>query len=42
MTRYSDLPTEARAYLTRVAEAAGVPVRYVSVGPSREATLTVE
>ncbi len=42
MTRYGDLPTEARAYLTRVAEAAGVPVRYVSVGPSREATLTVE
>jgi adenylosuccinate synthase len=42
VTRYGDLPTEARAYLTRVAEAAGVPVRYVSVGPSREATFTVE
>jgi adenylosuccinate synthase len=42
ITRFGDLPAEARAYLARVAEAAAVPVRYVSVGPSREATFTVE
>jgi adenylosuccinate synthase len=41
VTRFGDLPAEARTYLDRVADAAGVPVTYVSVGPSREATLSV-
>jgi adenylosuccinate synthase len=33
-----DLPKEARRYLERVEELAGVPVTLVSVGPDREAT----
>ncbi len=31
-----DLPTEARAYLDRIAEYTGVPVALVSVGPGRD------
>ncbi len=34
-----DLPAAARKYLDRMAELADVPVRMVSVGPSREQTL---
>jgi adenylosuccinate synthase len=30
------LPANARAYLRRIEELAGVPIRYVSVGPRRE------
>jgi len=32
----ADLPAEARAFLDRVAELAGVPIRLVGVGPGRE------
>jgi adenylosuccinate synthase len=32
---WGDLPVAARAYLTRIAELAGAPIRYVSVGPER-------
>ena len=32
----SDLPSEARAYLDRLEELSGVPVRYVSVGTRRD------
>ena len=35
----SDLPAAAQRYLDRMADLAGVPVRMVSVGPSREQTL---
>jgi len=35
----TDLPAAARKYLDRMAELADVPVRMVSVGPSREQTL---
>jgi adenylosuccinate synthase len=34
--RWGDLPAEARGYLQRIAELAGVPVRLVSVGPERD------
>ena len=34
-----DLPAAARKYLDRIADLSGVPVRFVSVGPSREQTL---
>lgn len=34
---YDDLPVNAQAYLSRIEELIGVPVRWVSVGPQREA-----
>jgi adenylosuccinate synthase len=33
---WDDLPKAARAYLHRMAELAGVPIQYVSVGPERD------
>lgn len=33
---WADLPEAACAYLSRIAELAGVPLQYVSVGPERE------
>lgn len=36
---YDDLPANAKAYVERIEELAGVPIRTVSVGPSRAATL---
>jgi adenylosuccinate synthase len=39
VTSYADLPKEAQAYVDRVEELAGVPVRWVSVGPARRQTL---
>ena len=35
-TATDDLPAAARAYLERIARAAGVPVTFVGVGPGRE------
>lgn len=40
--KWRDLPGNARAYVRRVAEIMGVPIRYVSVGPDRAQTLVVE
>jgi adenylosuccinate synthase len=40
--RFEDLPAAARAYVRRIEELGGVPVRYLSVGPAREQTLDVE
>jgi adenylosuccinate synthase len=40
VTRYEDLPELARKYVERIEEIAGVPIRTVSVGPSRAATLS--
>lgn len=40
--KWQDLPGNARAYVRRVAEIMGVPIRYVSVGPDRAQTLVVE
>jgi adenylosuccinate synthase len=37
--RFDDLPPAARAYVGRVEELAGVPVRYVSVGSHRQALI---
>jgi adenylosuccinate synthase len=39
-TRFEDLPKEARHYVEYVEDMAGVPIRTLSVGPSRAATLT--
>ncbi|MEX1207147.1 MAG: adenylosuccinate synthase [Acidimicrobiia bacterium] len=36
---FGELPTEARSYIERVEELAGVPITIVSVGPQRSATL---
>ena len=38
-TRFADLPKEAQAYVERLEELSGVPIRYVSVGPARSQTL---
>jgi adenylosuccinate synthase len=38
--KYEDLPQLARDYVLRIEDLAGVPIRTVSVGPGREATLT--
>ena len=38
--RLTDLPTQARAYVERVEQIAGVPVTLISVGPERGATFT--
>jgi adenylosuccinate synthase len=37
--RWDDLPKPARAYLHRIAELAGVPIEFVSVGAEREQLL---
>jgi adenylosuccinate synthase len=39
--RLADLPAEARAYLDRLQELSGVPVRYVSVGTRRDQIIEV-
>jgi adenylosuccinate synthase len=36
---FADLPPQAQSYVRKVEELVGVPVRYVSVGPQREATI---
>ena len=40
-TRVEDLPPEARDYLRFVEELAGVPMTFVSVGPSRDQTVVM-
>ncbi len=39
--RYEDLPTAAKAYLSRLAELCDAPLAFVGVGPDREQTLVV-
>ncbi|NOX63027.1 MAG: adenylosuccinate synthase [Chloroflexi bacterium] len=39
--RWDDLPKQARAYLHRISELAGVKIDYVSVGPEREQMFAV-
>lgn len=39
---YDQLPEKAKAYLDRIVELSGVPVKIVSVGPGREATIIKE
>ena len=38
---FSELPPQAQAYVRKVEELVNVPVRYVSVGPERNATIRV-
>ncbi len=40
--KLADLPAAARAYLDRLEELSGVPVRYVSVGTRRDQIIEVE
>jgi adenylosuccinate synthase len=42
VTRFGDLPTNARNYVRRVAEIAGVPAVFVSIGPRRDQTLLTD
>jgi adenylosuccinate synthase len=39
VTDYADLPEHAQAYVDRLEELGGVPIRWVSVGPARSQTL---
>ncbi len=39
VTHYDDLPANARDYLARIEELAGVPVDIISTGPDREQTI---
>jgi adenylosuccinate synthase len=39
---WDDLPGNAQKYLTRLAELAGAPVRYVGIGPDREQTILLQ
>lgn len=39
--RLNALPLSAQKYVCRIEELIGVPVRYVSVGPEREQTITM-
>ena len=39
MTDFAELPKQAQAYVDRLEELAGVPIRWVSVGPKRTQTL---
>jgi adenylosuccinate synthase len=36
---FEELPGNAQSYVSRIEEAAGVPVKWIGVGPSREATI---
>jgi len=40
--RYEDFPPEAKAYIEAIEEITGVPVKIISVGPSREQTVIRE
>ncbi len=42
ITEYERLPENAKAYLKRIEDLSGVPVKIVSVGPAREATIIKE
>ncbi|MGH8274943.1 MAG: adenylosuccinate synthase [Gammaproteobacteria bacterium] len=41
ITRYTDLPPNARAYLEKIEELAGVPLAMISTGPDRDHTITL-
>jgi adenylosuccinate synthase len=40
--KLSDLPPQARAYLERLEQLSGVPMRYVSVGTRRDQIIEVK
>jgi adenylosuccinate synthase len=39
---FADLPVNAQRYVRRIEEIAGVPVRWISVGPERDQTVVME
>ena len=39
--KLSDLPSACRAYIDRLVELVGVPVKFISVGPGREDTIVI-
>ncbi len=41
ITEYSDLPENARAYLRRIEELAGLPIDLISTGPDRNQTIVL-
>jgi len=41
ITRYEDLPANARNYLKRIEQACGVPVDMISTGPDRNETIVL-
>jgi adenylosuccinate synthase len=41
VTRYDDLPGNARRYLERIQEIAGIPVDMISTGPDRDQTIVL-
>ncbi|HEX5314742.1 MAG TPA: adenylosuccinate synthase [Gammaproteobacteria bacterium] len=41
ITRYTELPANARAYLEKIEELAGVPLAMISTGPDRDHTITL-
>ena len=42
VTRYEDLPANARSYLERIEQVTGVPVAIVSTGPDRAQTIVLQ
>lgn len=40
--RYEELPEAAKKYVTFISESVNVPIRYISVGPNREQTITIK
>ena len=38
---FSELPAQARNYIQKIEELVGVPIRFISIGPEREATIRV-
>ncbi|AVP59012.1 adenylosuccinate synthase [Pulveribacter suum] len=41
MTRYEDLPTNARSYLERIEQVTGVPIAMISTSPDRDHTIVI-
>jgi adenylosuccinate synthase len=39
ITRYADLPVNARSYLERLQALVGVPIDIISTGPDRDQTI---
>ena len=39
--RWEELPAQARAYILRIEEIAGIPVRMASVGPERDQVVEI-
>lgn len=42
ITRYEDLPTQAKTFLRRYEEIVGAPIHMISTGPDREQTIILE